>query len=463
MQVSNEVKQAYQSNSVHKNLIVTFPELDLTVDKKNIYYESMNLKESLVESQSIEFVGCISSSFNIQLNGINERLKGKKIEVSISTDDTEPIPLFHGTVYSAVAQTNKNYKKITAYDELYDKGNVEVSKWYNSLTFPVTLKTVRDSLFEYIGLTQAEISLPNDNIQIKKQYDPKTLKSLDVIKAICQINGALGIINRNGDFEYRILAQNIYNIPYPGTTLFPGATTFPATPEVIALAKARKAADSINAENFSFYKTVDYEDYEVKPVDKITIRESEDDTGVSYGNGKNNYIIQGNIFAYGLPNDTLKTIASNIYRNVKGFSYIPFKSDNNGLPFLECGEAVSYMAIDWQNSTSGNVVHVQKSFYVLNREMSGIQALRDKYSAEGEEYQTEFITDLQTQIDTLKKKQKSEVTKTDLEDTKEEIMDYVDNSIASIGGGANIIEVDVIPSNYETNTLYVVPGMVIVE
>lgn len=461
MEVSNEVKQAYQSNSVHKNLIVTFPELNLTVDKKNIYYESMNLKESLVESQSIEFVGCISSSFNIQLNGINERLKGKKIEVSISTDDTEPISLFRGTVYSAVAQTNKNYKKITAYDELYDKGNVEVSKWYNSLTFPTTLKVIRDSLFEYIGLTQDEISLPNDSIEIKKQYDPKTLKSLDVIKAICQINGALGIINRNGDFEYRILAQNIYNEEEPSTTLFHKNTTFSDTPEAITLAEAKRVAESINAESFSFYKKVDDEDYEVKPVDKITIRKSEDDTGVSYGDGTNNYIIQGNIFAYNLPNYILETIAYNIYQNVKGFSYVPFKSDNNGLPYLECGEAVSYMAIDWQNSTSGNIVHKQKTFYVLNREMSGIQALRDKYSAEGEEYQTAFITDLQTQIDTLKKKSSSSVTQTELEDTKTELIDYVDNAVVS-GGGFNVESVKTVPTTTNNYTIYLIQGEVMV-
>lgn len=450
MEVSNEIKQAYQSNSVHKNLIITFPELDLTVDKKNIYYESMNLKESISESASIEFVGCISSSFSIQLNGINESLKGKKIEVYISTDDTEPIPLFHGIVYSAVAQTNKNYKKITAYDELYTKGNIDVSAWYNSLSFPVTLKTVRDTLFEYIGLTQVETTLPNDNIQIKKQYAPKSLKSLDVIKSICQINGAFGIVNRDNLFEYRILGEITENNgTYPSTTLYPP----------FYLGENTNSPKDIKIEAISFYKTVDYDDYEVKPVDKITIRTSEDDTGVSYGTGTNNYIIQGNIFAYGLSNSDLQTIVKNIYNNVKGFSYIPFTSDNNGLPYIECGlDAVSYMAIDWENSTSGNPKYVQKTFHVLNREINGIQALRDKYSAQGEEYQTEFITDLQTQIDTLKKDIEKQV------EEKVEEYTYPKEEIESMM--LKIIELpsgSVPPDPGEPNTIYLIIGEVVVK
>lgn len=448
MEVSNEIKQAYQSNSVHKNLIVIFPELDLIVDKKNIYYESMNLKESISESASIEFVGCISSSFSIQLNGINESLKGKRIEVYISTDDTDPIPLFHGIVYSAVAQTNKNYKKITAYDELYTKGQVEVSSWYKSLSFPVTLKTVRDTLFEYIGLEQVETELPNDSIEIKKQYDPKSLKSLDVIRAICQINGAFGIINRQGKFEYRILGEIT-----EGNGTYPSATLYPP----FYLGESTNIPKEITKEAISFYKTVDYEDYEVKPVDKITVRASEDDDGVSYGSGTNNYIIQGNIFAYGLSNSDLQTIAKNIYNNVKGFSYIPFTSDNNGLPYIECGlDAVSYMAVDWVNSTSGNIVHVQKTFHVLNRTMSGIQALRDKYSAKGDEYQTEFITDLQIQIDTLKKTIKQEIE--DNTYTKEEI----DDKIAA-SGGWNVESVPVLPVTVAANTIYLIQGEVVVE
>lgn len=474
MEVSTATKQAYKSNSIHKELTLEFPNLDLVIPHKNIYYESMRLKESIMDSNRVEFVGCISSMFEIQVYGVNEKLKNEKIQASIKTDGTEPIKLFEGYVDSAKMQSNKNYKKITAYDILYTKGEIDVANWYKSLTFPITLKNLRDSLFNYIGITQVIIDLPNDNVTIKKWYDPKSLKALNVIKAICQINGAFGIINRNGLFEYRILAQNIIDAVYPSVSLFPSTGLFPADPNV-AMAVAERLADDVEAEAFSFYRKVDFEEYEVKPVDKITIRQSEEETGVTYGSGDNNYIIQGNIFTYKLSNAELQNIAKNIYKNVRGVSFRPFTSSNNGLPWVECGlDAVTYYVTD---PTGTGIMPISDtsdapenmnvtSFYVFDRELTGIQALKDSYSAKGDEYQSEFITDLQTQIDLLKKNQGAD---------KQYVEDYVQGYVGDYtydqetieqmvaGGGLKFQLVSAPPTNGDENTLYGIIGIVTVE
>ena len=206
MQVSDTVKQQYHSDSIHKSLVIEFPEMGLTLSNSAIYEESMQLKESLLENNSIEFVGCIASMFSIQVHGLYDNIKGKKIVVFIHTDDTEeePVPLFNGIVDSAMLQSNKKSKKITAYDELYTKGNTDVSSWYNGLTFPISLKDFRDSLFDYVGMEQKEIVLPNDSVTIDKKYDPKSLKALNVMKAICQINGHLesSTVMGNLNIEY---------------------------------------------------------------------------------------------------------------------------------------------------------------------------------------------------------------------------------------------------------------------
>lgn len=469
MEVSTATKQAYKSNSVHKELTLEFPNLDLVIPHRNIYYESMRLKESIMDSNRVEFVGCISSMFEIQVYGVNEKLKGELVRATIKTEDTEPIKLFEGYVDSAKMQSNKNYKKITAYDILYTKGEIDVANWYKSLTFPITLKNLRDSLFNYIGIEQVEIVLPNDNVSIDRKYDPKSLKSLNVIKAICQINGVFGIINRNGLFEYRILAQNIIDAVYPSVSLFPSQGLFPANPDV-AMAVAQRTADEVEAEAFSFYRKVDFEEYEVKPVDKITIRESEDDTGVTYGTGTNNYIIQSNIFAYGLSKSVLQQIAKNVYRNVRGVSFRPFKSSNNGLPWVECGlDAVTYYVTD---PTGTGVIKLSEadgvadkstvnSFYVFDRELTGIQALKDSYSAQGDEYQSEFVTDLQTQIDTIKKKQ--DIDKNYLEENYYD-KDYIDNTFENFeGGGFNVESVKSLPQNPDDNTIYLIQGVVVVK
>jgi len=478
MKVSEKALNDYKNNSIKKHVTLHFPEIGVDVGMKQIHFESMSLSESLVDSKSIEFVGCISSKFKIKVNGLDEDVKGKKIVATISTENTqdESVTLFNGIVDSAMKQSNKQIKEIVAYDELYTKGNIDVASWYKSLTFPITLKDFRDSLFVYIGLTQVETDLPNDNVSINRQYDPNTLQALSVIKAVCQINGAFGIINRGGNFEYRILAQNIQTVPYPSLTLFPAADLFPANPD-IAMAVAEKYAESVEAEQFSFYKTVNYEEFEVKPVDKLTIRQSENDAGVSYGSGTNNYIVQGNMFTYGLSKDVLLMIAKNIYGNVKGFAYHPFTSDNNGLPFLECGvDAVSYMMIDYeatyaaQRSRSGvaEPIYRQQAFYILNRELSGIQALRDSYGASGEEYQTEFITDLQTQIDVVKQNVKEEV-RSEIEnyDFTDQFADftYDKTSLDEKFDNMNqlkVLSVAALPANPDPNTIYLIQGKVTV-
>lgn len=257
----------------------------------------------------------------------------------------------------------------------------------------------------------------------------------------------------------------------------------PPDPDV-AVAAASRLADNIGAEYFSFYRGVDYEEFEVKVIDKVTVRQSEDDPGVTYGSGINNYIVQGNIFTYGLSKQELTAIAKNIYNSIGGFSYYPFQSENNGLPFIECGvDAVSYYVVDWEKtmgtkkarSGCSDIVYEQRPFYVLNRELSGIQALKDSYSAKGEEYQSEFITDLQTQIDLLKKKNSGGITKPEMEDYvgdytygKDEIDDMFANFDPGTGGGggvgiANIVSVNILPTNPDENTLYLIRGEVIVE
>lgn len=402
MQVSEETRKAYALGESVKFMRIFFPDINLTIENKAIHSETMILKESLMEGSNVEFVGCIASSFEITVHGVLTDLKNQRIEVYLKADNTEEIPLFHGIVNSAKMQTNKNYKKIVAYDELPTRGNMDVAEWYKGLSFPISLKNLRDSLFSRIGIVQAEKDLPNDAVMIDRQYVPNTLQALSVIKAICQINGAFGIINRKNQFEYRILREMfeeedsfppLYPPFYPGTMLGGGGGSGWLT------------------EDFAFYKSVDYEEYMVKPVERVTIRQSAEDPGITYGEGTNNYIIQANMFAAGLSDDILRGIAENIHNSIAEISFQPFSASNNGMPWVEVGQSaarytvVNYSALENETQTARaaeSIPYTEKSFYIFNRELRGIQSLTDNYKVQGDEYQTEFITDLQTQIDSIK-------------------------------------------------------------
>ena len=442
IQVNTETKKAFTTSSTTKTLIVSFPDLYYTVPLTQIEQESAVLSEKLMD-RDVEFVGCYSSMFSISLRDVQYNLKGQRIEVSIQALNTEVIPLFKGIVDSVSMKASKSIKDIQAYDELYTKGQIDIADWYNSLTFPISIKDFRDSLFEYIELEQVEKTLPNDEIEIAKEFEPKTLQCLPVLKYLCQINGCFGIINRQGIFDYKFMDTSPVNPIYPSVTLYPSMTTFPANPYV----------------SFAYYKSIDYQEYFVNPVQRLQIRLNEDDAGVIVGNESGNkYIIQNNMFAYNQDAETLEIMAENIWERISNVTFHPCDTDNTGLPYVEVGDMVSY-AVPIRNRTrsrtAGSNSYSINNFAVMSREMHGIQGLMDTYTAQGEQDQSEFITDIQTQIDTIKRSGGGGIDPNDYY-TKEETEDFVTEAIET--ETQRIVSVTSIPSTMDENTVYLVQG-----
>lgn len=371
LEVSDEIKNLYASTSQPKHLIIYFPSLNLTVPDANIKFESMTLNESICEDDDITFVGCISSKFTITLYNISEDLRGLEIQVSmkIGNDDTA-IPLFNGWVSDVQLETNRAFKDVTAYDAIYTKlGEEDVAEWYNDLNFPITLGTLRRSLFTYLELYRfididvVETTLPNDDLEVPRRYVPDTLKAMDVIKSICQINGVFGIINREGKFEYRSLNTEVVE-------------TFGTN-----------------------YKEATYQEYALSPTERVVIRENSSKTGIGYPvlSADTKYIIQSNIFMAAFATDTVtkRSVAENVYNHITGFTYRPFEATNYGAPWLECGDTVSYTMYDFQASAEQHTdVWITASYTILRRNMTGIQKLFDEFSAQGNESTTQFISDL---------------------------------------------------------------------
>lgn len=358
LNVNAATKSAYLGDSTHKIIRVVFPDLNLEYTNDELVSQSLELKESLCEGD-IEFVGCIASEFKITIRNLTDDVKGTKVNVYISTRNTEEIPLFNGYVYEVELAAEKRHKKIKAYDVLYTLSQTDVASWYTGLSFPITLKNLRDSLFSELGVIQETATLPNDNVQIVRRYSPTTLRALDVIKSLCQINGVFGKINRYERFEY-------------------------VTPS------------SGGSQVIPYYKTAKYQEFTVKPADKVVVVFG--DTEGVYGGGTNSYTVQNNMFANGLDETTLQSIAQNIYNNVYQFSYRPITCDVNGLPYLECLDKVTMDVADIESSDVRTM-----TFTVLSRNIKGIQSLRDKYIAEGDEYQHKFVTDVSVEIEQLKK------------------------------------------------------------
>jgi hypothetical protein len=125
------------------------------------------------------------------------------------------------------------------------------------------------------------------------------------------------------------------------------------------------------------YSEVKFAEYRVIPIDKIHIRQEENDVGCIYGTGSNVYVIQGNFLMYGKDALSLNTIAENISQNIFNRGYRPYTTIRTGKPYIEAGDFVKLNADD---TTVG---------YVFVRTMKGIKSLRDEYMAKGAEKQTQ--------------------------------------------------------------------------
>ena len=450
-------KNKYLSDSASFSWTVAFPSLSLTYTNSGIVKESFRLTESLCDNDSLEFVGCIASCCQVSLYDVQYDLKGQRMTVMV--DDC---PMFDGIVDSVEIQTPSLIKKITAYDKLYSISDVDVASWYQGLTFPKTLKQIRDSLLTYLGLTWESADLPADGVSIAKEYEPRTLNGLACLKAICQINGCCGIINRYGKFEFRYVTSACAGL-YPSIWTFPSMTTFPSGQTIE------------NKYLLGYYENMKYQEYYVNPVTKVQIRPSEDEIGVTEGSGDNKYIIQANMWARNLNVLVLHGIADGILDKLKNVTFHPCNIKGDGLPFLEVGDVIEYpINLDNVSQEGGYNASV---FLIMSRTFTGTQFLRDNFTARGEENQSLFITDLQTQIDTIKqngggggdmskyytKGEVDEILATDYF-TQAETIDEVSEQVNDLETptGFTIQSVYSLPSVRSANTVYLIQGGVVI-
>ena len=140
-----------------------------------------------------------SSQLEIMVADVDYDVTGAEFTLTVDINNNDV--LLGSDTKSFIRQSNRRIRKITAYDRMIFF-NTDVANWYKDLSFPMTLKKFRDSLCEYVGVIQENITLPLDSMLVEKTLDPKMLSGLDVLKTICEINGCFGHINRTGNLQY---------------------------------------------------------------------------------------------------------------------------------------------------------------------------------------------------------------------------------------------------------------------
>lgn len=373
--VSQETKNAYKSDASHKEIVIRIPDANITLTNKDIVSESLELKEAIESSENLSFQGCISSSLKIEVfTLVDDTLEGMWIEADIKADNTETIPLFRGYISEVTNQTHEEYTAvIRAYDALYKINKTDVTSWYNSLTFPMTVQAFRNSFFQRVGVTQVADYLTNDGVTIQKTIEDKVIMGAKIIKAICQLNGRFGRISRTGRFEYVHLTEAAEAL-YPAEVLYPAEDIYPSD---------ENAVDNVLK---AHYTKIKFENYRVASINKVQIVAKSGAIVATAGSGSNVFTLKDNPLVWGLAQASLNAVARNLYNAIQGLWYTPSNVNCVGLPYVECGDFVLMTA-------RLSIIRA----YVLSRTLKGIQAITDAYKAPGDKNQPVYVPDLQAQ------------------------------------------------------------------
>lgn len=360
--VDYSLQNLFYAPNVDKQLIIATDDGSVTITNTELHQESFELTESLCSENELTFGACEAAAVKFTISNIFTSLKDKWITVKIILDGNSDNSFILGRykVVSDKPTADRIKREIEAYDALYDMINADVVDWYNSIlpttdTY-ITFKTFRDSFFAHFGITQKEITLVNDTMTVSRTVDTDELSGGQVLNVICEINGCLGHIGRSGQFEFVYLSNT--------------------APIII---------------NKSYYTSADYQDYIVSQIDKLQIRQDENDIGAIVGTGSNTYVIENNFLVYGKDAATLKAIATNIFDKIKGITYRPAEISSSGNPCIEVGDAIKLSS-----------KYAEINTYVLERILKGIQALTDSYTAQGEQLRTTQINSSNKSITQLK-------------------------------------------------------------
>lgn len=382
IKISEDIKKLYIKDGTPIELEVKFKDNAFpTIKGSDVLSEQMTLHESICEEEQLKFGGCNASSFELTVFNLNSGIKGYEIEPVLITNKTE-IPLGVFYVETIEKYAGKDYKKLTAYDKMryFD---VDVKDWYDSLTFPISVKNFRDSLCEYVGVEQKEVTLISDNIMLTKELDSSNgINGLSLMKQICEISGVFGRMDRYGKLDYLSLESSML---LPADDLFPANDLYPS-------AGSGSSENSFNIPTSLMYEHPLVEDFFTSNIDGVIIVDS-DGAQVLTEYNQNPYYVQDNFVIMGQKHETIKALANDLLSKISSISYRPINSSKiKGQPYVECGDFIS-----------GEVNGYGFEAYVFQRDLTGIKALRDAYICKGKEMLENDMNGVTAQLQRLNK------------------------------------------------------------
>ena len=215
-------------------------------------------------------------------------------------------------------RTKRNSYKVTAYDTM-SKLDADFSGWLhaNQAQFPKTIWQLVQLACQRAGVALASSSLPINGSYSVQAFYADDLTCRQIISWAAEAAGCYAHMNADGKLQFLTYTDK--------------RSTAKITPDGASNSTAYYA-DSLS-----------YEDYTVKAIEKVQIRQSDSDVGVIYPDSTtatNTYVVQGNLLLTTGTEANLKSVVQNLYNVLKNVTYTPCKVSVPSSSGLACGQIV---------------------------------------------------------------------------------------------------------------------------
>ena len=199
------------------------------------------------------------------------------------------------------------------------KLDADFSGWLhaNQAQFPKTIWQLVQLACQRAGVTLASSSLPINGSYSVQAFYADDLTCRQIISWAAEAAGCYAHMNADGKLQFLTYTDK--------------RSTVKITPDGASNSTAYYA-DSLS-----------YEDYTVKAIEKVQIRQSDSDVGVIYPDSTtatNTYAVQGNLLLTTGTEANLKSVVQNLYNVLKNVTYTPCKVSVPSSSGLACGQIV---------------------------------------------------------------------------------------------------------------------------
>lgn len=409
------------------------------ITNDNIVQEKFALTQSVCRNGFLAYGDFSAAKVEFTVAGIDESLLGHTVGVYLGIEDDADhvLPLGVFTIYEDTLSTDRTQRDCVGYDYMYDVINTDMTEWLETYKQTISTNTYlgyfRNAFFEALGIDQRSdftyaYTFPADTVSVYKDFIPtgQQVTGDILLHAILEALGMVGYMDNNGEFVYKYVGGN-----KDSRFVYPSSSTYPYYYDIYPAGR-----NPVVTYDRSMYreKSLEWSDYEVLPPDGVIVR---DGNGaivyVTNNQAYNPYTVSANVIFNESPDYSVQEKAEKIFNVIQGRKYRPFEMDAIGNPCVEVGDSIDII------NKYGDVIES----VVMERTLRGIQTMVDEFTTSGTKYFGTYYTGAGT--------------------TAQKISG-VANKIAAGGGGGGIQvrSVESLPTNPESNVIYLIQGEVVI-